>query len=322
MIGFTVGIYRLAYFPTSMPVIQHHNLRNSRIIDRLPSQSRVGVLLPLFCFWGCYPLEGENRQTPLEPAVRLIAVNVKQGDAILIDAESGLDSAFLIDTGPPLTRWDTLAPHLGVTHIQGLFLTHSDADHIGGVLALMQKVSIQKIFIPSRAVFSRNTLGLALLEKAARLGIPVDTLRTGRQIPIASTANLSVLWPPEDTLIDGNEGSLVLRLTCGPWKALLMGDAGLSVESRLLEAGVSLQSQVLKVGHHGSRSSSHAGFLKAVQPDFAVISCDSNAYGHPHREVLDHLVQVLDNPKNLLRTDQVGNLYFRAGPGGWKWEGP
>lgn len=283
---------------------------------------RLGAILPVIWFWGCYPSDGENRLSPLDRGLRLIALNVQQGDAILVDPDGGPDSAFLIDTGPPSTHWDTLASFLRLTHIQGLFLTHSDADHVGGVLSLMQKVPIERIFIPSRAVFSRHALGMALLNQADRQGIAIDTLRAGQQIQIANEAKLSVLWPPEDTLIDGNEGSLVLKLTCGPWKAMLMGDAGLPVESRLLEAGLDLRSQILKVGHHGSRSASHAGFLRAVAPAFALISCDSNAYGHPHREVLEHLGEVLERRENLLRTDQRGSLFFRVKTEGWVLEAP
>ena len=282
------------------------------------------LCLRICCVWGacfcsqCLPLNGENSF----PTVHLAVIDVGQGDAIALFPEAGKREIWLIDAGPPGIDWDSLAAALDIEGIRGLFLTHSDGDHIGGVPRLLGALSVKKVYIPSLELFSQDDKGLFLLNQLFSLGIPVVTLKAGNRVEWNAQTTLEVLWPPPDTLIPGNDGSLVLRLDHGGITGLFTGDIETRAESRLLEiygASGKLAADFLKVAHHGSRTSSHLAFLTAVRPSIAAISCDSLVYGHPHAEAVRHLLQVLPRTDALWRTDQKGTLLWNGqSPSGWK----
>jgi competence protein ComEC len=258
------------------------------------------------------------------PSLFLTAIDVGQGDAVALKtgqtgagADLGPDGhasqrsdlgVTLIDAGPPGTPWDSLVPAHALHHIENLILTHPDADHIGGVLTLMQNAGVENLYIASWQAFRAAPMGQAVLESARQGGVRVDTLRAGQVLP-GTSGTLKVLWPPPDTTILGNNGSLVLQWidSSGEAAALFMGDAGIEVEAALMGRQVSLQAPLLKVGHHGSRTASRAGFLFEVRPQVAVISCDSGVFGHPHPEVTEALNLAI--PEGLIwRTDRQGTL--------------
>jgi competence protein ComEC len=131
----------------------------------------------------------------------------------------------------------------------------------------------------------------------------------GGWIDLGDGVALHVLWPPPggfDHEHADNENSLVVRLVYGEFSALLTGDAGLPSEDAWLRAGVPLRSTVLKVGHHGSKGSSGADFVRAVDPMVAVIQAGAeNDYGHPHDEVLALLAG-----RTVLRNDRDGRIHL------------
>lgn len=139
--------------------------------------------------------------------------------------------------------------------------------------------------------------------------IPMQTLQPDDVIDLGSGAVLTVLGPQRN-YEDLNNCSLILRLDFGRNSFLFTGDAESTAEQDLLQSGADLSADLLKVGHHGSSTSSSIDFLRAVRPDFAVISCGtSNDYGHPHQAALDRLAAI---GCQTLRTDLSGTIIITS----------
>ena len=182
--------------------------------------------------------------------------------------------------------------------------THSHQDHIGGLAAAMSN------FRPKELWTGANPPG-ELLELAHRLGIPSSEKHPAGLVEL-SGATLEVLAPADDYAAEkaGNNDSLVLRITYGARSFLLTGDMERRIEAKLLASGTDLHADVLKVGHHGSRTSSTQAFLDAVSPSVALISAGyENSFGHPHPDVLGRLSA---RHTAVLRTDLNGLVTART----------
>lgn len=232
----------------------------------------------------------------LRPASLVITVfDVGQGDAVLIKTPG--NKHLLIDAG----RWTpgynsgkyVLMPHLkaeGITKLDAVFLSHPHADHIGGILELINSVPIDTIY-NSGYSYSSNLYKNYLIQ-AAEKEIPVSSLVEGTSLRLDPSMRIFIYGPSKSpTGSDPNEHSLILELHYGSTEFLFMGDAGAEQEARLLKNyGNLLNTNFLKVGHHGSKTSSSIPFLKVTTPDHAVVSlAKSNKFRHPHREALARL---------------------------------
>jgi competence protein ComEC len=246
--------------------------------------------------------------------LRVTALDVGQGDATLIDLPDG--RLLLIDGGGlPGSAVDTgervLLPTLRArrrSHLDIVVLSHPHPDHFGGLLALGQGVSIGELWyaggLEPGGELQRWVAGLG--ERGVRLRSAAELCRG----PLVSAEYaIDVLAPcpgiaPEQSV---NDNSLVLRVRAGPRAALFVGDAEAWAEARLLaERPSELAADLLKVGHHGSRSSSSAAFLARVSPRLALISCGSgNRFGHPHPEALTSLAAA---GAAIWRLDQLGSV--------------
>jgi competence protein ComEC len=235
-------------------------------------------------------------------------LDVGQGDAILIESSDG--KRILIDGGPDLSVLKRLGETLPFfrRRIDIVINTHPDIDHIGGLLSVLSRYRIGLLILPYAE--EQSSLLTALLAIAAEHRVPVRMAGAGETIVMGSGTTLSVLWPPPGMPTGfpktGNNHSLVLLLERNGKRALLAGDMEEPVEKTLVSAGADLRADLLKIGHHGSRTSSGTGFLLAVKPVAAIISVGKdNTFGHPRPEIIRRLQNL---GITIRRTDEEGTI--------------
>lgn len=212
-----------------------------------------------------------------------------EGDAIYIETSTG--EKILIDTGNPRTGFN-IANFLndrGINTLDAIFITHPHPDHMGGVFHILPGLNIKTIYDNGQPIPKIPDCDIyRWYEEAARRS-------NYRQIAAGEVfqygdMTLQVLWPRSPSSSDWNANSLVLKIVYGKTTFLLMGDANTFVEKALVDEGVNLKAQVLKVGHHGAQDATSMEFLEAVAPAYAVISVnDRNVRGYPAVEVLKRL---------------------------------
>lgn len=252
-------------------------------------------------------------------ALLIETIDVGQGDSILLITPDG--KTLLIDGGgfaggPLQTAQDfdigeeVVSPALwarGIRHLDAVALTHAHADHMDGLPAILQNFHPDELWIGENPHFAAYD---ALLAEAARLQIRLRNLHAGETLPLGAIS-IHVLAPAHNYVPDlapSNNDSLVLRAAYGSNAVLLEGDAEGPIEAAMLSEP-NLQSALLKVGHHGSVTSTHAEFLARVSPQWAVISCGArNRFHHPRGEVLAELQAA---GVRTLRTDLSGATCFR-----------
>lgn len=250
--------------------------------------------------------------------LRVTFFDVGQGDAIFIETPGG--NQILIDGGPDerilaklggaLPFWDR--------SLDLLIATHPHADHLAGLVAVLERYDIAMV-MESGAGYGTPEYEdwQGLLKKYA---VPVIAARRGTRVNAGDGVVLDILSPADDAVIAAHaphDANIVARLAHGETTLLLTGDAEKMLERRLLfEASALLDSDILKVGHHGSKTSSTEEFLKAVSPDIAIISAGrKNRYGHPHQEVMERFKK-LGIP--VSRTDREGDIAIESDGGGYR----
>lgn len=214
-------------------------------------------------------------------------LDVGQGDAIFIESPSGRQT--LIDGGRDRSVLRELGEVMpwGDRTIDIVIPTHPDADHIGGLIDVLARYEVNTVIESSVEGDTDlwRALETAIEEERAK---KITALR-GQIIDLGDGAYIEILFPDRKVpRIETNMGSVVARLVYGDTAFMLTGDAPIAIEKFLLALdGAHLKSDVLKAGHHGSRTSSSEAFVQVVNPDFAVFSrgC-GNSYGHPHEEVI------------------------------------
>jgi competence protein ComEC len=214
--------------------------------------------------------------------------DVGQGDATFIETPSG--RRILIDGGPDRSVLRELSKAMPWwdRSIDVVIATHPDADHISGLIDVLQRYDVAYILEPG--VVHDTPQAESLLSLVANEGAERFLARRGQYIDFGDGVRLEVLFPDREvTRLETNTASIVSRLSYGDTSFLFTGDAPESIESYLVALhGPDLDTDVLKTAHHGSRTSTSLSFVGFASPDYAVISrgCD-NSYGHPHQEVLD-----------------------------------
>ena len=237
--------------------------------------------------------------------------DVGQGDALFIESPTG--TQILIDGGPPKKILSQLSSVMSPfdRSIDAIFVTNPDQDHIAGFLDILKVYEVDKMFEPGTLTDSKVYQNLK--DEIRKNGVQDILVKKGMKIDMGGGVIIDILFPDRDVSSwSTNDGSIVARLTYGDTKIMLTGDASVKTEKIILEENSQeqLKSNILKVGHHGSRTSTSLEFLKVINPSYAFISDGKdNKYGHPHKEILDELNQF---GAKVLRTDLLGTIIMKC----------
>jgi competence protein ComEC len=217
--------------------------------------------------------ETSRNNIDYENRVSVVFINVGKADGILLAVN---DKAYLIDTGskqsvPALYRALSV---MGIKKIDGLFLTHTHSDHIGGTEALLQKYRVDKLY--SAEISQKNKKGEnKIVQLAEELGLAHIKLKAGDSIEVEDGIAFKVIAPIEYNDENDNDNSLVLVTELNGKRFLFTGDMQFAEENTVLGSGADIDSDLLKVGNHGNPDATSIEFVRAVSPEYAVISTDT-----------------------------------------------
>lgn len=246
----------------------------------------------------------------VQPYLTVTFLNIGQGDSILIETPDGVQA--LIDGGPDATVLTELAAALPwFDRTLDLVLgTHTDKDHISGLVDVLKHYKVGTIITTENM---GETLTAANFRKALKQeGANIMMARAGQVYQLGASTTLVIFSPASDpSMLESNTASIVAQVRYGDTEFMLPGDAPQGVERYLASTyGNQLESEVLKLGHHGSKNSSANEFLAAVNPKFAVVSAGkNNTYGHP---ALETVARVKDHNIPLVSTIDQGRITFAS----------
>ncbi len=238
-------------------------------------------------------------------------LDVGQGDATMFYTENR--EVVLVDGGPDLSVLYQLGKSLPFYEktIDLLVLTHPDSDHLNGLISVLDRYQVKKILYTG---VTDNLDAYDIFKKAIQLeGAEIIIAEAGEKFNFGQL-KVMVLYPENSIqnnyYKDTNESSLVLRLSYGQIDFLLTGDLPKEKELELILTSELLASEVMKAGHHGSKTSSAPEFLQIVHPLYGIFSVgDNNSYGHPHFRVLQNFISL---GAQILRTDELGTIHMRT----------
>ncbi|MCD8250042.1 MAG: MBL fold metallo-hydrolase [Lachnospiraceae bacterium] len=255
---------------------------------------------------------GSEASVEVTEALTVHFIDVGQGDCTLI-TQGG--HAMLIDAGDN-SQGENVVSYLnyaGVDELDYLILTHPDADHIGGADVVLYNIDCEAVLAPDKEADTKSWSDV--VDAMSGRGLEAVHPQPGDSYTLGEAA-FTVLGPLQD-YEDSNDCSIVLRLTHGDNSFLFTGDAEETAEADILSSGYTLSADVLKVGHHGSRSSTSDDFLAAISPSCAVISCgEGNDYGHPHAATLNKLRA---SGVSVYRTDEQGTIAVTSDGSSLSW---
>ncbi|MFJ7983298.1 MBL fold metallo-hydrolase [Lysinibacillus xylanilyticus] len=246
----------------------------------------IVVLLCIFLLAGCTEtLNEEKVSVTAGHEMRVHFIDVGQGDSIFIESPNG--KTMLVDGGVKGAGQNVVSylKELGVKKLDIVVATHPDADHIGGLIPVLNSIDIGQ-FYDSGKVHTSQTFE-EMLTLIDTKNIPYNVPKTGDSIAFDDDINVKVLNANENAT-DNNDASIVLKIAYGNVSFLLTADAGVALEKEMMQDDV--KATILKAGHHGSNTSSSAEFIQAVHPEVTILSYgEGNKYGHPHAEVVERL---------------------------------
>lgn len=237
--------------------------------------------------------------------------DIGQGDASFIETTKGFQ--ILIDGGPDssvLEKLDMVLPWWDKT-IDMVILSHPAADHVTGLIDVLRKYKVKHILWNG---IEKDTMIFKEWKNAMAKEHAIVTIGTSGQRIVIQEGEcpeyFDILYPVDDItgkrFVDDNDTSVVVRFVSCKGSVLFTGDLTSKGEQKILERELMLDSDVLKVGHHGSKTSSSIEFIKAVSPNTAIISSgEGNRYGHPHQDILARFLQF---GIDIQRTDQQGDI--------------
>ena len=265
------------------------------------------VLMSLFIvsLIGCTDGKENNNvvSTEINGVIEIDYFDVGQGDSALIQVKG---KSMLIDAGTNDTE-DKLVQMIkdeGIKKLDYVIGTHPHEDHIGGLDKVIDNFEVGEIIMPE--VKNTTKTFESVLKSAAKKEKKIKKAKPGIEIDLGEGTNVEVFSPGKDKYKELNNYSPIMKITYGENSFLFTGDAEKEVEKEVINNGYNLKAEVLKVGHHGSTTSTTEEFLDLVNPEIAVISVGKeNTYGHPEKKILDRLKN-----KNIkiLRTDEIGSI--------------
>ena len=265
------------------------------------------IALVLIALYGLYLLlSGGSKAEPLQTGgeeLRVLFIDVGQADSALLTCG---DESLLIDGGnvDDSSTVYTVLKKNGVTHLDYVVCTHAHEDHVGGLSGALEACTAGTVYCPVTDYDSKAFRNFS--DRVAEQNCELTVPKAGETFALGGAEVEILACNPEAE--DTNNTSIVLRLAYGETSFLFMADAETPVERELLDAGTDLSATVLKVGHHGSGTSTSYRFLNEVMPAYAVISVGKdNSYGHPHEKILSRLE---DADARILRTDELGDILF------------
>ncbi|HBF0928127.1 TPA: MBL fold metallo-hydrolase [Clostridioides difficile] len=232
-------------------------------------------------------------------------IDVGQGDSILVQTPTNKN--ILIDGGDEDSE-NIIISYLRQKRIKTIDIiiaTHPDSDHIGSLDNVIKKFNVNSIYMPEQSTDSEAYQNL--INSCTDKNLSIQYLHKNDVLNIDNNINIYVL-SPSYIQEESNLNSIVFKLTFNDNSFLFMGDAEEENEKEILHSFKLNNINFIKIGHHGSNSSSSLEFIKKISPDIAAISCGyKNQYGHPHREVINNLKQ---NHVSIYRTDRIGDIVF------------
>ena len=278
------------------------NLFNSKTKLRKIITAMLCIAVLLFCLIS----EFKKSSVPADSGEDYVKfIDVGQGDSILIHSNG---YSALIDTGATQSEND-LCMDLkdgGIERIDVLMLTHLHSDHTGGTRKILENFSVESLILPEISTFSDGlSYAQFAINHLTKLGKSVFTATQGMNFKIGDFT-LTVLCCYD--MAEENNRSIVCMAEIYGIKFLLTGDAEKKTENALISDGINVDCDVLKLGHHGSNTSTGEKFLKFSTPSYAVISVgEGNSYGHPHKDVINALNE---RQIQIFRTDKQGDITF------------
>lgn len=233
-------------------------------------------------------------------------IDVGQADAALVLCDG---ASMLIDGGNREDS-DLIATYLekqAISYLDYVICSHAHEDHVGGLSGALATVQAGAVFAPETEADTKAYKNFKA--KVHEQGLSITHPAVGDTLSLGS-ARVDFLGPVTEKTEELNDTSIILKITYGETSFLFTGDAEREAELSVLDSGADVSATVLKVGHHGSSSSTSYPFLREVNPEIAVISAGvNNDYGHPHKEVLSRLS---DADAEVYRTDKQGDIIFTS----------
>lgn len=239
-------------------------------------------------------------------------IDVGQGDSILIETPRG--KRILMDAGDP-KQGKRILSYLKKRNIKSLDLviaTHPDIDHIGGLITVLHKIKVHKI-IDSGKIYDTHTYK-KYIKLIKDQKIAYDRVEREAEINIDALVQIDVLNATKEKTVGNNEASIAIKIQYKEFVFLFMADVGIEQEKQMMKQ-YDMEADILKVGHHGSRTSTSETFIEAVQPQVAILTYGKqNTYGHPVRDVLHHLWRM---NVNVFSTAVYGDITIQTDGSGY-----
>lgn len=265
----------------------------------------AAFFLIISSFVGCSSSKtiDSSKDASNENVMKVNYIDVGQGDSILVQVNG---KNLLIDAGPNSST-DKLVSYLNKQNIKKLdfvVATHPHEDHIGAMDTIINKYNIGEFYAPKKTTTTKTFESMVNALKSKNIKINAAT--AGVSLDLGKNVKCQMIAPNASNYEDLNNYSAVIKITYGNSKFLFMGDAESLSEKEILNKNYDISSDVLKLGHHGSSSSSSKAFLDKVSPKIAIISCGkNNDYGHPHKETSTEMKK---RNIQVYRTDIDGSI--------------